>query len=282
VDILEPNNTCDIYKRSIHDLRTRGDIAALSEMVETWYSRCDFGKDFQGQAICDLGVTTAGVVWIRTTEGTVEFCQERNRWRLVQEGEEGQCQYAMARIAEITHVPFAYLCGVRDAVAIINRIGKDQLCESVKDLGLEHAKLCREIKKKQIAVDAVVVDLDESSTEERLVSRDYPDAPVATFTWHQLRSHFRDEPGVYFAWASGRVVYVGATEVGMWKRFGSTHKSVNKKDRFSFVKLPRHEVYFAETVYIARYAPDRNACVAQAMKKRVGGQRGSKAQSQNA
>jgi len=50
----------------------------------------------------------------------------------------------------------------------------------------------------------------------------------------------------------------------------------------SFVKLPRHEVYFAETVYIARYAPDRNACVAQAMKKRVGGQRGSKAQSQNA
>ena len=276
----EPNNTCDIYRREISELRERGDLDALAEMIETWYSRCDFASGFDGDLVLDLGVTERGLVWIKTQRGTVQFCPERSRWRLVESPERqddsAKCQYMMARIAEVAQVPFAYLCGVRDAVAIIDGVRNRQLSEEVRLLEAEHRRITKELRAKKIALDAVVVSLDESGVRERLSSKSYPDAPPGTLSWGELRQHFRDCPGVYFAWEDGRIVYVGVTEKGMYSRLQSGHHAVTSRDRFSFIEMPCSEVYFAENVYVSRYAPERNACVAQALGLREGGHRGKR------
>jgi hypothetical protein len=274
----EPNNTCDIYRRRISELRDRGDVNALAEMVETWYSRCDFASGFDGELIVDLGVTDRGVVWIETPRGTIEFCPDRLRWRLVEPPSDAtqsaKCHYVMARIAEVAQVPFAYLCGVRDAVAVIERVQKRGLSDEVRRLTAEQRKITKDIRAKRIALDAVVVSLDQAGSLERVNSKNYPDAPAGTLSWEELRQHFRDCPGVYFAWESGRIVYVGVTEKGMHSRLQSGHHAVTSRDRFSFIEMPCNEVYFAENVYISRYAPERNACVAQALGLRKGGHRG--------
>ena len=277
---VEPQSTCDIYRRAISELRASGDVEALAEMIETWYSRCDFEKGFDGQKIVDLGVRDGGIVWIETASGTVEFCQERNRWRLVErideEGRAAQCQYMMARISEITHVPFAYICGVRDAIAIIDGVRKSELSEEVRLLSAEQRRITRDVRVKKIALDAVFVSLDQSGLRDRLANRNYPDAPHGTLSWGELRQHFRDASGVYFAWEAGRIVYVGVTERGMHQRLQGGHHAVTSADRFSFIEMPCNEVYFAENVYVARYAPERNACVAQALGLRQGGHRGKR------
>jgi hypothetical protein len=274
----EPNNTCDIYRRRISELRDRGDIGALAEMVETWYSRCDFASGFDGELIVDLGVTDRGVVWIETPRGTIEFCPDRLRWRLVEPhadaSQSAKCHYMMARIAEVSQVPFAYLCGVRDAVAVIERVQKRGLSDDVRRLTAEQRKITKDVRAKRIALDAVVVSLDQAGSLERVNSKNYPDAPIGTLSWSELRQHFRDCPGVYFAWDLGRIVYVGVTEKGMHSRLQSGHHAVTSRDRFSFIEMPSKEVYFAENVYISRYAPERNACVAQALGLRKGGHRG--------
>lgn len=276
----EMNNTCDIYRRRICELRDRGDVDALAEMVETWYSRCDFAKGFDGELIVDLGVTERGIVFIETKRGTVEFCPERSRWRLLErpalQDDEATCQYMMARIAEVAQVPFAYLCGVRDAVSIINTVRKRELSEEVRQLSAERRRINSELREKRIALDAVFVSLDASGQSERLRTKSYPDAPSGTLTWGQLRQHYRERPGVYFAWKDGRIVYVGVTEKGMHSRLGSGHHAVTSEDMFSFIEMPCNEVYFAENVYISRYAPERNACVAQALGLRQGGHRGKR------
>lgn len=278
--LVEPHNTCDIYRRAIADLRESGDAHALAEMIQTWYSRCDFENGFGGERIIDLGVRESGVVWIETSAGTIEFCPERNRWRLVErfaeQGESAKCQYMMARIAEVTQVPFAYLCGVRDAIAIIDGIRRRELSEEVRRLSAEQRRITKDVRVKKIALDAVVVSLDESGLRERLASCNYPDAPHGTLSWGELRQHFRDASGVYFAWEAGRIVYVGVTERGMHHRLQSGHHAVTAKDRFSFIEMPCSEVYFAENVYVSRYAPERNACVAQALGLRQGGHRGKR------
>ncbi len=280
MDLKEPNNTCDIYRRKISELREQGDVQELARLVQTWYSRCDFRKGFNSETILDLGVKDNGVVWIKMKCGTVEYCCERNRWRLVENlvehREASQCQYMMARIAEITEVPFAYLCGVRDAISVIEDGLRENLSGQVRNLSAKHAKLSSEIRKKRIAVESVFVDLDEQATEARVATLKYPDAPRGTLSWDLVRSAFRDTAGIYFAWDGDEVVYVGATEKGMHCRLQSGHHAVSRGDLFSFVEMPFNEVYFAEHYYIAKYAPKRNACVAQALGVREGGHRGKR------
>lgn len=274
------NTTCDIYVREINDLISSGDQESLAEMIRTWYTRCDFKSSVSGCEIEEVGVRDNGVVWFKTSRGTLEFCQQRGRWRLVEHGTEPI--YMMARIAEVTHVPFAYLCGVRDAISVIESSKSGDISDRLKQLNRDSRSLSQQIRRKQIALDSVVVHVDCSRPEGGVSSSRYPDAPAAALTWGQVRQHYRSTPGVYFAWERGRVVYVGATERGMHSRLQSGHHAVTSKDMFSFIEVPANEVYFAETCYVARYAPERNACVAQANGTRQGGQRGKRKERESA
>lgn len=270
----ELNTTCDIYRREVEKVRASGDYAALAAMVETWYARCEFKKCVNGARLIGVGVRDNGNVWLKTNRGTVEFCAERDRWRMVEHGADPL--YMMARIAEITQVPFAYLCGVRDAVTVLEESESNALSAKIKRLRREDKALACELRRKGIAVDAVAVAVCDAKPACGVNSFRYPDAPSASLTWGQMRKHYHSTPGVYFAWSGGRIVYVGATERGMHSRLSSGHHAVTSKDTFSFVELPANEVYFAETCYVARYAPERNACVAQANGVRQGGSRGKR------
>jgi hypothetical protein len=278
--LKETQNTCDIYRRAIDDLIARGDSVAIAEFIKVWYSRCDFGKSFDGQAIKSLGVRENGTVWIQTSRGVVEFCQDKHRWRLVtsqhEDGQADQCIYPMARIAEVTQVPFAYLCGIRDAVAIIERQRRSELGDLVRDLSRKERELSESVSKKKIALDAVFVSLEANGTKRRLLEKKYPDAPNGTFTWGQMRKNFRNTPGIYFAWDGGKIVYVGATQTGMHSRLASGHNSISRDERMSFVELPSSEVFFAEHYYILKYVPERNACVSEALGKRKAASRGKR------
>jgi hypothetical protein len=278
--VIEPQNTCDVYRREVARMIESGDTNSLAMMVKTWYSRCDFGKSFDGRPIEALGVRENGVVWIETHSGIAEYCQEKSRWRLVtahdESGDAEECIYAMARIAEVTHVPFAYLSGVRDAVAIIEKQTRERLSKNVSELSHENRRLSEEVRKKSIAVDAVFVKLGGSGTASRLLSRDYPDPPAGTLSLRELKAAFKKSSGVYFAWEKWRVVYVGATQAGAQSRFNSKHCSVSTSDRLSFVEMPEREVFFAECHYIAKYAPERNACVAEALGKKEAAKRGKR------
>ena len=268
------NTTCDIYARNIDALISSGDHESLAEMIRTWYTRCDFKNSFGGCEIQEVGVRDNCVVWFKTSRGTLEFCQQRGRWRLMEYGTEPI--YMMARIAEVTQVPFAYLCGVRDAIAIVESSKSGEISDRLKRLNRDSSALAQRIRRQQIALDAGAVHVDGTSPEGGVSSSRYPDAPTAALTWDQVREHYRSTPGVYFAWERGRIVYVGATERGMHSRLKSGHHAVTSKDMFSFIEVPTNEVYFAEACYVARYVPERNACVAQANGIRQGGQRGKR------
>lgn len=268
------NTTCEIYAREIDAMVAQGNQASIAEMIRTWYTRCDFKKSFDGCEILDVGVRDSGVVWIKTSRGTLEFCQQRERWRLIEPGTDPI--YMMARIAEVTQVPFAYLCGVRDAIAITEANKSKAISDRITQLTRDSHSLAQKIRRQRIALDAVAVQVTGSWLEGQVSSARYPDAPRAALTWSQVREHYRSTPGVYFAWNGGRIVYVGATERGMHSRLQKGHHAVTKQDMFSFVEVPINEVYFAETCYVARYAPERNACVAQANGARQGGQRGKR------
>lgn len=286
MSLKEPQNTCDIYRREVEGLIASGDTTALAELIKVWYSRCDFARLFDGELIRSLGVRKNGVVWIETRHGTTEFCQERGRWRLVTERDESsqadQCVYAMARIAEITQVPFAYLCGVRDAVAVIERQERSELSDLVRVLSKKDRELSESVFKKRIAIDAVFVALASEDTNARLIEKKYPDAPTGTFSWGQMRSNFRTTPGIYFAWEGGRIVYVGATQSGMYSRLASGHNSIARDERMSFIELPASEVFFAEHYYIIKYVPERNACVAEALGNRKAASRGKRKEAKRA
>lgn len=266
--------SCDIYRREIDDLVSSGDEEKLAEMIQTWYTRCEFKTAPDGGQIKEVGVRDNGIVWFRTTRGMLEFCQHRKRWRLLERG--GEPIYMMARIAEVTQVPFAYLCGVRDAIAVTESRESEEISDRLKSLKHEGRLLSEEIRRKLIAIDAVAVSVDATHPSSGVSSARYPDAPAAVLTWSQVRKHYKTSSGVYFAWNDGRIVYVGATERGMQSRLASGHHAVTNKDMFSFIEMPSNEVYFAEMCYIARYAPERNAPVAQANGKRQGGNRGKR------
>lgn len=280
MDEKELNTTCEIYRREISHLMASGDKQAISEMIATWYARCGFGQCYDGTTLLDAGVTDSGVLWLKTNKGELQFCFDNQRWRLLQE--DFGTTYSLVRIAEVTQVPFAYLCGVRDAIAVIEKNEHKELSDRITVLAEADDELTALLRKKRIAVDLVLIDpLCEAPACEINASR-YPDAPPAALTWTQVRQHYHSTPGVYFAWSEGRIVYVGATERGMHKRLASGHHAVTSKDLFSFVELPSNEVYFAESCYVARYAPERNACVAQAMGVRQGGHRGKRRENQEA
>lgn len=272
----ELNTTCDIYKREIERLRASGDNASICEMISTWYSRCEFENVVDPCKLVDVGVRDNATVWFRTTRGTIEFCQNRGRWRLVEYGSEPI--YMMARIAEITQVPFAYLCGIRDAVIAVESSKSEGLSDRLRHLRQQDRDISQQLRRKRIAVDAVAISVPERGSGTAVCGSRYPDAPAATLTWSQVRDHYRRTPGVYFAWSRSKIVYVGATEIGMHSRLQSGHHAVTSKDTFSFVEIPANEVYFAETCYVARYAPERNAVVAQANGTRKGGHRGKRKQ----
>jgi hypothetical protein len=277
---MDFNTTCEIYRREINDLVSSGNEKALSEMIATWYARCGFGQCYDGSQLLDAGVSDRGVLWLKTNKGELHFCFENKRWKFLQK--EREPTYALSRIAEVTQVPFAYLCGLRDAIAVIEQNEHKELSDRNRALAKADRELTGMLRRKRIAVDLVVLEpLADAPACEISASR-YPDAPPAALTWTQIRKHYHSTPGVYFAWSEGRIVYVGATERGMHWRLASGHHAVTSKDMFSFIEMPFNEVYFAESCYVARYAPERNACVAQAMGVRQGGHRGKRREDQSA
>lgn len=271
---MQPNSvtSCDIYRREIEELRQSGDVDSLSEMIETWYTRCGFDQVFEGMELQNVFVLPDGKLSIKTSRGELQFCRSRGGWRLLEFG--GDALYAMVRIAEVTQVPFAYLCGLRDAAIAIESSRRRELSDEVETAIRKLSELNSEIRRRQIAVDSVCPKVRPRVAASGVSSESYPEAPVATLTWKGVREHFKKSPGVYFAWSDGKIVYVGATETGMGQRLSSGHHAVTRDDMFSFVELPANEVFFAESCYVARYAPERNACVAQANGLRKGGERG--------
>jgi hypothetical protein len=269
--------TCDIYRTQIRQLRESGNVDALAEMVETWYSRCGFETSFDGLQITNLEARDDGCLYITTTKGTAVYKPESDRWKLVRAdaAPEDRLVYAMSLISEATQVPFGYLCGVRDALSVINKTGVSCLSEKASRLASECNRLSSLIKKRKIAVDSVVVELSADEAEKRMESLGYPEAPCAALSWDDFRTAFRSTPGVYFAWSGGRIVYVGATKKGSHERFQTGHKQCFKTDLFSYIAMPAREVFFAECVYIARYRPERNACVAEAFGVAREGDRGT-------
>lgn len=271
--------TCDIYRDNVAWMVERGDVNSLAEMVSTWYARCDFGTSFDGSTIKNLGVYDNGTIWIDTASGRVEYRHEVNRWRLI---EEGDCDggdavvYSMARIAEVTQVPFAYLCGLRDAIHFSERNAYCELSARVKSLRAESAALDKAVHQKRMSVDAVFVSCGDDSPAARISSCRYPDAPKGLLGWDAIRKAHDDSPGVYFAWSDGQIVYVGATEVGLKRRFNASHHAVTRRDRFSFVCIPANEVFFAECYYIAKYAPIRNSQVSYALGTKCPPKRGKR------
>lgn len=269
--------TCDIYRKQIRQLRESGNVDALAEMVETWYSRCSFETSFDGLQITGLAVQEDGCLCITTTKGTAVYKPEIDRWKLVRADRESDeaTIYPMSLISEATQVPFAYLCGARDALSVINRTGVSLLSQDASRLASECKRLSSLIKARKIAVDSVVVELSAEESAKRMESLGYPDAPLGVLSWDDFRNAFRSTPGVYFAWSGGRIVYVGATKKGSHERLQNGHDNCFKTDLFSYVSMPANEVFFAECVYIARYRPERNACVSEAMGGATEGDRGA-------
>lgn len=271
---MQPDSvtSCDIYRREIAELRESGDVDSLSEMIETWYTRCGFDKVFEGMELQSVYVRPDGRLLLSTSRGELQFCRSRGGWRLVEFDRDPL--YAMFRIAEVTQVPFAYLCGLRDAAIVVESSQRCELSEQIANSRRELSELNAEIRRRRIAIDSVCPKVSRHLAASGVSCERYPEAPAATLTWNDVRKHFRKSPGVYFAWSSGKIVYVGATETGMGQRLSSGHHAVTRDDRFSFVEIAANEVFFAESCYVARYAPARNACVAQANGLRKGGKRG--------
>lgn len=258
--------TCDIYRKHIRELRDSGNVDALAEMVETWYSRCGFETSFDGCQITQLEARDDGCLYITTTKGTAVYKPDSDRWKLVcvDSNLEDKPIYPMSLISEATQVPFGYLCGVRDALSVIHKNGISRLSTKASQLAGECKRLSSLINKRKIAIDSVVVELSAEESAKRMESLSYPEAPCGVLSWNDFRKSFRSIPGVYFAWSGGRIVYVGATKKGSHERLQYGHENCFKTDLFSYVAMPANEVFFAECVYVARYRPERNACVAEA------------------
>lgn len=82
----------------------------------------------------------------------------------------------------------------------------------------------------------------------------YPDAPKP------IPLHLADipeQPGIYFVWDCGVVVYVGQS-VALARRVTMNHEKIWDEDRVSFLLFPADDLVFAECFYICRYRPTRN------------------------
>jgi hypothetical protein len=198
----------------------------------------------------------------------------------------------MFRIAEITQVPWGYLCGIRDALVLSDRKQCAEASHNLKLLSSQLEDLARKVRDAEAKLKAATVkakkveamcsvanaslQVKQTESQQAVLTRQYPEAPTARMSWEDVRIAYKGTPGVYFVWSGDRIVYVGATKKGMYERLTSGHDNATKADTFSFLEIDEHEVYFAEAVYIARHAPVRNAIVASVIKAQKGARHGGR------
>lgn len=89
-----------------------------------------------------------------------------------------------------------------------------------------------------------------------IVHDQYPAVPPAMGTVDKL-CKLPERPGVYFAWNSERVVYVGQSKC-LYSRVTTAHECLEERQRVSWIIFDIDELNYAEAYYIGICRPSRN------------------------